>query len=84
MLTSPHNPGLKVIVIFIANRLLFEVTDNSGIRVLYTDQLRENDGGVIAVGHKISPFQTVPPSMPSFTAMGYCVSECTSQVSLII
>lgn len=60
--------------------IMFLVVDNSGFRIFYTDQLRENDGGIIAVGHKISPFETVPHGMPSFTAKGYCPSECTQQV----
>lgn len=65
---------------FIKKIIFFPVVDSSGFRLFYTDNLREYDSSTLLVGQKVSPFHVVPQGMTSFTSMGYCTSECTSQV----
>ncbi|ODM90062.1 hypothetical protein Ocin01_16621, partial [Orchesella cincta] len=55
-------------------------TDSSGIRVFYTDQLRQYDGGVMLVGYRHSPFLLIPPNQNQFLIHGVCGAECTSKM----
>ncbi|CAB3380899.1 Hypothetical predicted protein [Cloeon dipterum] len=54
--------------------------DNSGIRVHFTEELREYDGGVMTVGTTITPLHMIPPRQESYATAGYCSDECTSQM----
>ncbi|WAR31632.1 DOPO-like protein, partial [Mya arenaria] len=54
--------------------LLPTETDSSGMTFFYTERLRENDAGILFVGQN---YLTIPPSLPRFTEMGKCHSECT-------
>ncbi|XP_021962814.1 DBH-like monooxygenase protein 1 [Folsomia candida] len=53
--------------------------DKSGVRIFYTDKLRENDGSVMLMGYRITPFLLLPPKQPNFVMHGICSSECTEQ-----
>ncbi|ODN00137.1 hypothetical protein Ocin01_06550 [Orchesella cincta] len=55
-------------------------TDSSGIRVFYTDQLRKDDGGVLLLGYRHSPFLLIPPRQDNVVINGVCGSECTSKM----
>ena len=55
------------------------IVDNSGLRISYTDNLREMDAGVIRLGTESSMLLMIPPLQEEFTATGYCPSECTRQ-----
>ncbi|CAL8126013.1 unnamed protein product [Orchesella dallaii] len=54
--------------------------DSSGIRIFYTDQLRKDDGGVLLLGYRHSPFLLIPPKQDNFLINGICGSECTSRM----
>ncbi|XP_050715576.1 uncharacterized protein LOC126998176 [Eriocheir sinensis] len=54
------------------------VVDSSGIRLFYTDQLRQHDAGTILFGHSVSPLHIIPPAQKWLTA-GYCDASCTRQ-----
>ncbi|CAL8126017.1 unnamed protein product [Orchesella dallaii] len=55
-------------------------TDSSGIRIFYTDELRQYEGGVMLIGHQgHSPFLLIPPKQDNFVVNGLCGSECTEK-----
>ena len=51
--------------------------DSSGIRIFYTSRLRQYDLGLVTVGHRRTPFLTVPPRQARFVISGHCSPECT-------
>ena len=56
--------------------------DSSGVRIFHTNQLREYDAGVIAVGHGVHPWAfLIPPNTESFLTYGECPSVCLETVS---
>lgn len=52
------------------------IVENSGYRLWFTDNLRQYDGTIFAVGIEVSPFQIIPPRESSFTSIGHCPAEC--------
>ncbi|XP_068114999.1 putative DBH-like monooxygenase protein 2 [Hyperolius riggenbachi] len=48
------------------------ILDSSGIRVYYTAQLREHDGGVLMTGIFTFPAQFIPPASKLFRNYGLC------------
>lgn len=54
------------------------VVDSSGLRIFYTDQLREIDAGVIMVGSSVSPNMLIPPGQ-EWTTVGICSGDCTEK-----
>ena len=51
-----------------------------GIRILYTDQLRQYDTGMLLVGSEVNFLHMIPPEQKSFKTLGRCTSECTEKV----
>ncbi|ODN04440.1 hypothetical protein Ocin01_02222 [Orchesella cincta] len=51
--------------------------DNSGVRIYYTDKLRPNDGSVMLMGYRITPFLLLPPMQKNIVTYGICSAECT-------
>ena len=60
-----------------------DLVDTSGIRIFYTDQLREHDTGMILIGTEVNFLHMIPPLQPNFQTLGRCTSECTSKVCMI-
>lgn len=54
--------------------------DNSGVRVYYTEQLRANDAGVMAVGMAVSPMHIVPPRQSAYKTASLCDKDCTNVI----
>ena len=54
--------------------------DSSGLRLYYTDQLRQYEMATIITGVNISPFQFIPPGLKNFESVGLCTPECTREV----
>eukprot|EP00735_Rhodelphis_limneticus_P013920 TRINITY_DN7885_c0_g1::TRINITY_DN7885_c0_g1_i1::g.23751::m.23751 TRINITY_DN7885_c0_g1::TRINITY_DN7885_c0_g1_i1::g.23751 ORF type:complete len:1216 (-),score=353.74,sp/Q9CXI3/MOXD1_MOUSE/32.74/9e-78,sp/Q9CXI3/MOXD1_MOUSE/33.91/3e-41,sp/Q9CXI3/MOXD1_MOUSE/32.85/2e-12,Cu2_monoox_C/PF03712.10/4e-28,Cu2_monoox_C/PF03712.10/4.2e-34,DOMON/PF03351.12/3.4e-28,DOMON/PF03351.12/1.3e-27,Cu2_monooxygen/PF01082.15/2.3e-26,Cu2_monooxygen/PF01082.15/7.2e-27,SapA/PF02199.10/3.3,SapA/PF02199.10/37 TRINITY_DN7885_ len=50
----------------------------SGFRLWYTDNLREHDGGIIAVGNDMTSL-SIPAGEEDFELPNVCPSQCTSQ-----
>lgn len=65
------NPGMK------------QAVDTSGLRIHYTNRLRENDGGILVTGITLSPLHIIPPKQVEFKSAGYCSTDCTEKVSFI-
>ncbi|XP_075210219.1 MOXD1 homolog 1-like [Lycorma delicatula] len=59
------------------NPTLRKVVDSSGLRLYYTDKLRDYDGGVLISGVTVSPLHIIPPKQPKFKTAGYCDQHCT-------
>ena len=57
-----------------------DVVDNSGLRFLYTDIVREHDTGMFLIGVDPYVWHTIPPYQDSFMSLGRCPSECTNEV----
>lgn len=55
----------------------------SGIRIFYTDILRQHDTGMILIGTEVNFLHMIPPQQKSFLSLGRCTSECTSKVNFI-
>lgn len=55
--------------------------DNSGLRLFYTDHLRQNEGAMLVTGIIISPLQVIPPGQKAYKTAGYCDFHCTDSVS---
>ena len=60
------------------------IVDSSGIEFFYTSQPREQEAGILNLGHVVNRFMVVPPRANNFTIIGKCGGECTSQVSCLI
>ena len=56
--------------------------DDSGVRMFYTDKLREHDVGTFIVGTMVSPFMMIPPKQEAWVETGNCPKSCSSKVSL--
>jgi len=60
-----------------------DIVDSSGLRFVYTSNLRQYDASVIQVGHTVNGvFQVIPPNAQSFLQAGECTSQCLDQVSV--
>lgn len=57
------------------------VTDNSGLRMYLTPNVRENDAGILQLGATVGPGLILPPRREEFVIRGWCTPECTEQVS---
>ncbi|OXU30637.1 hypothetical protein TSAR_003426, partial [Trichomalopsis sarcophagae] len=53
------------------------VTDNSGLKLLYTDKLRTHDAGVLSVGIDPNWRHIIPPGQPEVISEGHCIARCT-------
>lgn len=63
------------------NFFVTAVMDNSGLRLFYTDHLRQNEGAMLVTGIIISPLQVIPPGQKAYKTAGYCDFHCTDSVS---
>lgn len=56
------------------------ITDSSGLRLLYTDQLRAHDAGILSIGIDPNWRHIIPPGQPEVFSEGHCISECTHRM----
>ena len=43
---------------------------------------REQDAGILMVGHAVTPGMVIPPGADNYTVSGYCSGSCTQQVTM--
>lgn len=55
------------------------ITDGSGLRLLYTDRVRQHDAGILSVGIDPNWRHIIPPGQPEVVSEGHCISQCTGQ-----
>lgn len=55
--------------------------DTTGLRMHYTNKVRENDAGILVTGVTLSPLHIIPPEQKEYKSGGYCSTGCTKEVS---
>ncbi|XP_042238957.1 uncharacterized protein LOC121877254 isoform X2 [Homarus americanus] len=55
-----------------------DIVDSSGVRIYYTDRLRQYDAGILMAGHSITPMQIIPPNR-KWLSIGHCTGSCTQK-----
>ncbi|XP_063980293.1 MOXD1 homolog 2 [Diachasmimorpha longicaudata] len=55
------------------------ITDSSGLRLVYTNQLRTHDAGILSVGIDPNWRHIIPPGQREVVSEGHCVTDCTGQ-----
>ena len=58
------------------------VRDSSGFALTYVDSPRRYDAGTLAIGHRVTPTELIPPGQDNFDIYGFCEPSCTSEVSI--
>eukprot|EP00058_Branchiostoma_floridae_P019171 XP_002604660.1 hypothetical protein BRAFLDRAFT_94822 [Branchiostoma floridae] len=53
--------------------------DSSGLRFIYTPELRDNDIGIMEVGMRVGKHHVIPPGQDSFITSAFCDPRCLSQ-----
>ena len=57
------------------------VIDSSGLKFHYTKTLRPHDAGIMELGLEYTDKMALPPGLPLWKLVGYCIPECTRVVS---
>ncbi|CAH1253750.1 MOXD1 [Branchiostoma lanceolatum] len=74
-----YDGGQVLLEVHYDNPLLKEgVTDNSGLKFLYTPELRQYDAGILAVTQSVDYSHIVPPYVDDFRTDTFCNQECLS------
>ncbi|XP_076060837.1 MOXD1 homolog 1-like [Oratosquilla oratoria] len=60
-------------------KLKKNITDSSGVRVLYTDKLREFESGTLVVGESPTPEMIIPPGQV-LTTSSQCSASCVEKI----
>ncbi|EFN82597.1 MOXD1-like protein 2 [Harpegnathos saltator] len=55
------------------------ISDSSGLRLLYTEQVRVHDAGILSVGIDPNWRHIIPPGQHEVVSEGHCISDCTGQ-----
>lgn len=63
------------------NPLMKSATDTTGLRLHYTSELRQNEGGILITGVAPSTLHFIPPYQKEYKTAGYCSLNCTQEVS---
>ena len=58
------------------------VVDSSGMTFYYIDTPRENNAGILQVGHQVNQFMIIPPKARNYTIYSFCSSTCTEVLSI--
>ncbi|XP_078656304.1 DBH-like monooxygenase protein 1 homolog [Branchiostoma floridae x Branchiostoma belcheri] len=59
-------------------QVLSGLYDSSGLRFIYTPELRDNDIGIFEVGMRVGKHHVIPPGADSFTSAAFCDPQCLS------
>ncbi|XP_075071629.1 DBH-like monooxygenase protein 2 [Mixophyes fleayi] len=59
------------------------IVDNSGIRIFYTNELRQYDSAIFMVGIFTFPIHFIPPGSESFRSYGLCNTHLIPEVTKI-
>lgn len=62
------------------NPAMKSVVGTSGLRMHYTDRLREHEGAILVTGVALSPLHIIPPEQQEYRSAGYCSIGCTKKV----
>ncbi|XP_014216871.1 tyramine beta-hydroxylase [Copidosoma floridanum] len=53
------------------------IADSSGVRFVFTRNLRRYDAGVVELGLEYTDKMAIPPGQEEFALSGHCIAECT-------
>lgn len=56
-----------------------DISDNSGLRIYYTDKVRQYDTAMLLLGSEVNFLHLIPPRQQSFVSVGKCSKECTEK-----
>jgi hypothetical protein len=62
------------------NPSMRKAQDTSGLRLHYTSELRENEGGIFSTGVVLSTLHFIPPYQREYRTAGYCSMDCTKEM----
>ncbi|KAG5898697.1 hypothetical protein JTB14_030647 [Gonioctena quinquepunctata] len=62
------------------NPTMKSASSTSGLRLHYTSELRENEGGILITGVAPSTLHFIPPYQAEYKTAGYCSIDCTKEV----
>ncbi|KAJ8981753.1 hypothetical protein NQ317_004933, partial [Molorchus minor] len=62
------------------NPSMKDAVDTSGLRLLYSNELRENEGAILITGVAPSTLHFIPPYQKEYRTAGYCSLGCTKEV----
>ncbi|XP_068207395.1 MOXD1 homolog 2-like [Palaemon carinicauda] len=74
---TPNGPKYYMMQAHYDNPDEHNFTDYSGIRIIYTPELRFYDAGVMSIGLDPSWKHQIPPRQRTVLSEGHCVGECT-------
>ncbi|KAK4302315.1 hypothetical protein Pmani_025590 [Petrolisthes manimaculis] len=75
---TPKGPNYYLMETHYDNPSRKYFTDESGIRITYTPELRFYDAGVLSVGLDPNWKHLIPPHQRTVLSEGHCVAECTN------
>lgn len=62
------------------NPQMKSISDTSGLRLFYSNKLRENEGGILITGVAPSTLHFIPPFQREYKTAGYCSLGCTKEM----
>ncbi|XP_064082617.1 DBH-like monooxygenase protein 1 [Macrobrachium nipponense] len=74
---TPNGPKYYMMEAHYDNPEEHNFTDYSGIRIIYTPELRFYDAGVLSIGLDPNWKHQIPPRQRTVLSEGHCVGECT-------
>ncbi|XP_069156757.1 DBH-like monooxygenase protein 1 [Procambarus clarkii] len=74
---TPKGPKFYMLEVHYDNPNSHTFKDESGIRIIYTPELRYYDAGVLSIGLEPSWKHLIPPRQRTVLSEGHCVAECT-------
>ena len=73
---------MQEFIFTIVNVCFSGIVDSSGLKFVYTSQLRQYDVGILETGRVVFPFShLIPPNAENFVTYGECPSGCIAPVS---
>ncbi|XP_076032752.1 MOXD1 homolog 2-like [Oratosquilla oratoria] len=75
---NPEGPKYYMMEVHYDNPQHHFFTDSSGIRIIYTPELRAHDAGVLSVGLDPNWKHLIPPRQRTVLSEGHCIGECTT------
>nr|CAD7450704.1 unnamed protein product [Timema bartmani] len=79
-LAEDHRSTFFMLETHYDNPMFRSAVDSSGVRVFYSNKLREYDGGMLVSGITVTPLHVIPPRQPQYHTVGYCNSLCTQRM----
>ena len=83
MTFHPKISNLPLVLMYVFT-FYIGVKDNSGMRFVVTEELRQYDAGIMELGLIYTDKMAIPPNEIKFPLHGYCLPQCSAVVSIIL